>query len=96
MKREAISFHGFAEKFKSIGHPSRVAIINLLCGCERTRSTVKNIYLTLKLDQPSTSRHLNIMRKSGMLVRVQEGSDTFYSLYTDDPQVVCITKCFSE
>lgn len=87
-------FEDIAEKFRTIGHPVRIAILNLLCNCDHPRLTVKSIYETLKLDQPSTSRHLNIMRKTGMLERFREGSDTFYSIYETDLNVACITKCF--
>jgi ArsR family transcriptional regulator len=89
-------FEGLAEKFRAIGHPVRVAILNLLCTCDCPKLTVKSIYDTLKLDQPSTSRHLNIMRKSGMLKRIREGADTFYCLCNDDPHVECITRCFNK
>ena len=89
-------FERLAEKFRVIGHPSRVAILNLLCTCNKDRLTVKSIYETLKLDQPCVSRHLNIMRKSGILERVQEGVNTFYCLCFNDPQVRCITKCFDK
>lgn len=89
-------YEGLAEKFKAIGHPVRVAILNLLCTCNCSKLTVKSIYDTLKLDQPSTSRHLSIMRKSGLLTRIQDGADTFYCLCSDDPHVGCIARCFEK
>ena len=67
-----------AEKFRAIGHPVRVKILNLLCTCGDSKLKVKTIYEKLDIDQPSISRHLNIMRKSGVLQRIQEGSNTFY------------------
>jgi len=94
MTKEVQDFEGLAEKFRAIGHPVRVAILNLLCTCGCPRLTVKNIYDTLKLDQPSASRHLSIMRKTGMLERIREGADTFYGLCENDPQVGCIKRCF--
>lgn len=87
---------GLAEKFRAIGHPSRVAILNLLCTCGCQKLTVKSIYETLKLDQPSASRHLNIMRKAGMLMRDQEGGSTYYGLCDRNLHVACIRRCFDQ
>ncbi len=96
MKKEIRDYEVLAEKFKTIGHPVRLAMLNLLYTCDSSKLTVKSIYETLKLDQPCASRHLNIMRKSGILERVQEGVNTFYCLCFNDPQVRCITKCFDK
>ena len=87
---------GLAEKFRAIGHPARVAILNLLCTCGCQKLTVKSIYETLSLDQPSASRHLNIMRKAGMLVRDQEGVNTYYRLCDRNLHVGCIRRCFDQ
>jgi ArsR family transcriptional regulator, arsenate/arsenite/antimonite-responsive transcriptional repressor len=87
--KEARELEELADKFKAIGHPERVAILNLLSTCNRTELTVKKIYETLKLDQPGTSRHLRIMQRSGILKRTREGVNTFYSI-CEDPQVECI------
>lgn len=87
------NYNDFADKFKSIGHPDRVAILELLCNCGCNRMTVKDIYNKLSLDQPSTSRHLKIMRQVGILDRVREGGDTFYCL-SNQKEVDCIRKCF--
>jgi len=87
-------FEGLAEKFRAIGHPVRLNILNLLCTCDRPRLTVKSIYQALQLDQPSASKHLNIMRKIGILERCREGVDTFYHLKINDPHIGCIKRCF--
>tara|TARA_R110001592_G_scaffold362899_1_gene678748 strand:+ start:1804 stop:2091 length:288 start_codon:yes stop_codon:yes gene_type:complete len=94
MIKKLEDFESLAEKFRAIGHPVRVKILNLLCTCGDSRLKVKTIYEKLDIDQPSISRHLNIMRKSGVLQRIQEGSNTFYCLCTDDSHVDCIKKCF--
>ena len=84
-----------SEIFKSIAHPDRLAIIQLLCkGGSSQRMTVKSIYNTLKLDQPIVSRHLSIMRNSGLLKREQEGNNIYYSICNDKETVSCITNCF--
>ena len=94
MNHNFIKYENLAEKFKSIGHPVRVAILDLLCNCGADRLTVKSIYEKLKLDQPVISRHLGIMRKNGVLMRMQESGFTFYCLCNHDPHVQCIRRCF--
>jgi len=89
-------YKGIAEKFKAIGHPVRIAIFNMLCKAECNRLTVKTIYENLQLDQPSTSRHLGIMRSTGILERVQEAGSTFYCICESNPYVACIKKCFDQ
>lgn len=83
-----------AEKFKVLGHPKRVAIMNLLCNCKDEKMTVKDLYEALKTDQPSMSRHLNLMRKEGLLNRIQEKRATYYSVEADSHEVQCIINCF--
>jgi len=94
MKRNFNAYENLAEKFKSIGHPVRVAILDLLCNCGAERLTVKSIYGKLNLSQSEVSRHLGIMRKNGVLMRMQESGFTFYCLCKHDSYVQCIRKCF--
>ena len=96
ISRTVQDFERLAEKFRAIGHPARVAILNLLCTCGCQKLTVKSIYETLGLDQPSASRHLNIMRKAGMLMRDQEGVNTYYGLCDKNLHVACIRRCFDQ
>lgn len=84
-----------SEIFKSIAHPDRLAIIQLLYNNGSSqRMTVKNIYDMLKLDQPVVSRHLSIMRNSGLLKREQEGNNIYYSFCNENETVICITRSF--
>lgn len=78
--------------FKSIAHPDRLAIIQLMCRCQRM--TVKNIYEKLQLEQPIVSRHLSIMRNSGFLKREQERNNTYYSLSKENETVSSVIKSF--
>lgn len=94
MNKRIGKYEGLAEKFRAMGHPARVAILDLLCNCGCERLTVKYIYQNLKLEQPVVSRHLNIMRKDGILIRTQESGNTFYCLCKADAYVQCIMKCF--
>ncbi len=96
MTKQIQEYKGVAEKFKAIGHPVRIAIFSMLCKAECNRLTVKNIYENLQLDQPSASRHLGIMRSTGILERVQEAGNTFYCICKSNPYVACIKTCFDK
>ncbi len=83
------------EMLKAISHPSRVAIMFLLCNNENKRMTVKAIYDELKMSQPVISRHLGILKNGGLLVRVIEGSKTYYEIKEKNKNVNHITMCFA-
>jgi DNA-binding transcriptional ArsR family regulator len=85
-----------SEQFKSLSHPDRIAIIKLMLdfGCERI--TVKNIYENLKMEQPIVSRHLSIMRKSGLLKREQEGNNTYYYPNKENESASSLMKVFEK
>ncbi|MBR9832402.1 winged helix-turn-helix transcriptional regulator [bacterium] len=90
------SFENLAEKFKAIGHPIRLSIFHLLCTCGAKRLKVKTIYETLKLEQASTSRHLDIMKRAGILERQREGNGIYYCLCDEDFGIACLRRCFNE
>lgn len=81
-----------AEIMKSAAHPERLAILNLMCNCGCDEIMVKNIYGVLHLKQSITSRHLGIMKKSGLLKREVKGGKTFYRFNKDVQTAHCIKK----
>jgi ArsR family transcriptional regulator len=61
---------------KSIASESRFSILLLfLDGQERT---VNQIAEAIKLGQPSTSEHLSIMKRSGVLMSNKRGKEVYY------------------
>ncbi len=85
-----------AEAIKSTAHPKRLAILHLMCNCGCDQIMVKDIYSSLHLEQSITSRHLGIMKKSGVLKReIQEGK-TFYRFNKDNLTAQCIKKLLTE
>lgn len=84
-----------AEMLKALAHTSRVSILFLLCNNKNGRMTVKSIYEELKMPQPVISRHLGILRNSGLLQRFNEGPTTYYELNTHNKQAKKIANCFS-
>jgi len=84
-----------AEMLKALAHSSRISILLLLTKSDRGRMTVKSIYEELKMSQPVISRHLGILRNSGLLLRFSEGSTTYYELNTKNKHAKKIVNCFS-
>lgn len=83
-----------AEAVKSIGHPERLQILDLLCNCGCDKLTVKQIYETLKLEQPIVSKHLGIMKRAGLLKKEVDGRNTYYCLNLNNPACNCAQQMF--
>ena len=94
--KSAIDWHDAAEALKSIAHPERLAILNLIGSSEDEQVKVKNIYETLHLEQSITSRHLTIMKKSGVLKRDVRKGKVFYYLNMENIVVQCIKILLTE
>lgn len=92
-KISAEMIQGAAEVLKAIGHPVRLAILELLD--DRGEQNVTAIYETLGLDQPIVSQHLGLMRDKGILASRRDGVNVFYRIEDEKvPRVLdCIRKC---
>ena len=75
-----------SELLRTMGHPIRLSIIELLSRNEKL--TVTELYSELEIDQPVASHHLRIMKKSNILKSIKEGKNAFYSLA--DPNIQSI------
>jgi len=64
-----------AELLKALGHPARVAILDIL---RRGEECVCRICPALEGTQPNTSKHLAVLKKAGIIDSRQEGTMTFY------------------
>jgi DNA-binding transcriptional ArsR family regulator len=85
-----------AEALKSTAHPERLAILYLMCHCGCEQIMVKHIYNTLHLEQSITSRHLGIMKKSGVLKREIREGKTFYRFNKDNRTAKFIRNLLTE
>lgn len=65
----------WAEILKALGHPVRIAILEIL---RRGEECVCRICPQLDGSQPNTSKHLAVLKKAGILDSRQEGTMTFY------------------
>lgn len=81
-----------ASKLRSMAHPMRIAIIDLLID---KQLSVTEIYEKLNIEQASASHHLNILKSKGILVSKRQGKKIFYSLKsTTLTEIIdCINRC---
>lgn len=57
---------------------------------------VKDVYENLRLEQPITSRHLGIVKKSGLLKREIKNGKTIYGFNNLNATARCIKKLLTE
>jgi DNA-binding transcriptional ArsR family regulator len=70
-----------AEFFRTLGHPARLLIVQLLRGGERS---VGALQAELGLDSGGTSQHLAALRRIGLVEGRREGTSVFYRVVDDD------------
>jgi ArsR family transcriptional regulator len=70
-----------AEFFKTLGHPARIRILELLS--ERDHS-VTELMPELGLESSHLSQQLAVLRKAGMVVARKQGNNVIYSVASDD------------
>ena len=71
-----------AEFFKSLGHPLRIRVLELLTGGERS---VSELLEEVDVEQPHLSQQLGILRRAGFVTARREGVSVIYGLA--DPRV---------
>lgn len=80
-------FQKKADILKALAQPTRLMILELLKGGERC---VCEIYPALDREQPSVSKHLNIMKQVGILESRQDGLRIIY--WIKNPEVLEILR----
>jgi DNA-binding transcriptional ArsR family regulator len=79
-----------AERFKALGEPARLAILNAL----RIREmTVSELMDATGLGQANTSKHLQLLHSLGFVERRKEGLFVHYSLADPDVFRLCDIMC---
>ena len=71
-----------AEFFKALGNPTRIRVLELLRGGERT---VGELQAQLELDSSSTSQQLAVLRTRNIVQTRKDGTSVYYSVR--DPQI---------
>lgn len=80
MKRSTPSpelLHLVAERFKALGEPARLEILNALRDGEMT---VSDLVVTTGFGQANVSKHLRLLLAHGFLRRRKEGLFSYYAL----------------
>lgn len=67
-----------AQVVKALAHPLRLQIIDLLSNQEEM--CVCELVAALKCDQPTVSKHLNLMKGAGIIRSRKEGNKMLYQL----------------
>ena len=82
-----------ANKFRTLGDPTRLAILRVLM--ERGESSVTVIVRESGQSMANVSKHLKLIAQSRMVTRRKEGASVYYKL--DDPVVeqICQLVCGS-
>ena len=76
-----------AEFFKTLGHPARIRVLELLSQREHA---VSEMLPEVGIEAANLSQQLAVLRRAGLVVTRKEGSTVFYSLTS--PQVAELLK----
>jgi DNA-binding transcriptional ArsR family regulator len=79
-----------AERFKALAEPSRLEILSVLKGGERT---VTEILDRTGLGQANVSKHLQVLYAAGFVERRKDGVSTCYRLADADVFRLCELMC---
>lgn len=82
-----------AGRFAALSDPTRLALIHALMA--KGEQNVTALVETVKTTHANVSKHLKVLRETGLVARRKEGLQVFYSL--DDPVVrkLCELVCES-
>ena len=72
---------------KAMAHPVRLMAIDVLKDSDRSFSTLNDMF---NLDKSTVSKHLLVLKESGIISSRKEGADMIYRL-----DVPCVTDFFS-
>jgi ArsR family transcriptional regulator, arsenate/arsenite/antimonite-responsive transcriptional repressor len=73
------SAEALASRFKALGDPARIAIVNRLAG--RGEVCVCELTEPLGLSQPTVSHHLKVLREAGLVeVAARRGTWVYYRI----------------
>lgn len=79
-----------AERFKALGEPARLAILNVLRSGE---ATVSELLEATGMGQANVSKHLQILHALRFVARRKEGQFVYYSLADDSVFEFCDVMC---
>ncbi len=81
-----------ADLAKVLSHPARISILNYIGDCDGC--LCKDISEKIRLSQPTTSQHLQVIKKSGLLRSKFEGKAQYY--YINKDKLTALKELFTE
>jgi ArsR family transcriptional regulator len=90
LSNEAVE--AIAERFRILGEPIRIRILQSLEGGERN---VSELVEAVGSSQPNVSKHLRILQESGLVGRRQEGNSVYYDIADRTVFDLCDVVCSS-
>ena len=78
-----------AERLKVLAHPHRLKIVEILALC--SEAPVHRIRELARLPQATTSQHLGLMRRAGIIRASRRGKEVWYGIA--DPDCKTILNC---
>ena len=70
-----------ADFFKTLGHPARIRVLELLSQGERS---VGELLPEVGLEASHLSQQLRVLRRGGLVTARRQGSNVYYALVSDD------------
>ena len=80
-----------AQVFKALGHPVRLAVVSVLRDGEQAVSSLMGFTAT---EASNLSRHLDVLKKAGIVSHRREGLQVFYKL--NMPCAISFFECVKE
>jgi ArsR family transcriptional regulator len=79
-----------AERFKALGEPARLRLLNTLRHGEKT---VTELVDETDFGQANVSKHLHVLYSAGLVVRRREGAFVHYAIADDRIYALCDIMC---
>ncbi len=79
-----------AQRFRVLGEPMRIRLINLLCAGE---ASVQELAGALGSSQQNVSKHLGVLHLAGILSRRKDGNHVRYAIADDSVFALCALVC---
>jgi len=70
-------YHVKAELFRSLGHPARIRVLELLASGDKA---VHELLSAITIEPSNLSQQLSVLRMAGLVEQRREGSQVIYSL----------------
>ncbi len=86
----AVQLARIAERFKALGEPARLRMLDVL---RHGEMAVSELITATGLGQANVSKHLQILHAAGLVARRKEGLFVYYSLADRDVLLLCNIMC---